>query len=181
MILTIRPRYLSSAAVDWLVIMRNSSRAISMKAVSLVRRDRPLVSKTRTSTRTRFPNTKLCARLSHRHSIFSFSENVAVAEIRYQRWEVLSFCDRPGEGLANFSMKITMQTLLVKKTKTKAKESKMKLFSGVYIFWEYAKEIDRSLISSSRSSHSNLKIPSNCLMFNVFCLYLSTFKSYIHS
>ena len=39
MILTIRPRYLSSAAVDWLV--RNSSRAISMKAVSFVRKDRP--------------------------------------------------------------------------------------------------------------------------------------------
>ena len=67
------------------------------------------------------------------------------------------------------------------KTKTKTKESKIKLFSGVYIFGEYAKEIDRSLISSSRSSHSNLKILSNCLMFNVFCLYLSTFKSYVHS
>ena len=54
------------------------------------------------------------------------------------------------------------------KNKTKTKESKMKLFSGVHIFWQYAKEIDRSLISSSRSSHSNLKIPSNCLMIHLF-------------
>ena len=48
-------------------VVRNSSRAILMKAVSLVRKDRPLVSKTRTSTRTRFPNTKLCARMNQRH------------------------------------------------------------------------------------------------------------------
>ena len=180
MILTILPRYLSSAAVDWLV--RNSSRAISMKAACLFRAYRQTFSfQSENEYENEIPNTKLCARLNHRHSIFSLSENVAVAEICYQRWDVLSFCDRPGEGLASFSIKITMQTLLVKKTKTKTKESKMKLFSGVYIFWEYAKEIDRSLISSSRSSHSNLKIPSNCLMINVFCLYLSTFKSYIHS
>ena len=42
---------------------RKSSRAFLIKAVSLVRKDRPLVSK----TRTRFPNTKLCARLNQRH------------------------------------------------------------------------------------------------------------------
>ena len=66
------------------------------------------------------------------------------------------------------------------KKKKRKKESKMKLFSGVYMFREYAKEIDRGLISSSRSSsYSNLKIPSNCLMINVFCTYLFTFKSYI--
>ena len=39
-------------------------------------------------------------------------------------------------------MKITMQTLLVKKKEEKLlKESEIKL-SGVYIFWEYAKEIE---------------------------------------
>ena len=42
---------------------RKSSRAFLIKAVSLVRKDRPLVSK----TRTRFPNTKLCARMNQRH------------------------------------------------------------------------------------------------------------------
>ena len=121
---------------------------------------------------------------SRRHSITGFSENVAVAEICYQRLEVLSFCDRQGEGLTFFNENNHANSSGEKKrtrqNKTKTKESKMKLFSGVYIFWEYAKEIDRSLISPSRSSsYSNLKIPSNCLMINVFCTYLSTFKSYI--
>jgi len=40
---------------------------------------------------------------SRRHSITGFSENVAVAEICYQRLAVLSSCDRPGEGLTFFN------------------------------------------------------------------------------
>ena len=72
---------------------------------------------------------------SRRHSITGFSENVAVAEICYQRKEVLSFCDRPGEGLAISLMEITMQTLLVKKQKKQNKNKRKQnevVFRGVY-------------------------------------------------
>ena len=59
-----------------------------------------------------------------------------MAEICYQRKEVLSFCDRPGEGLAISLMEITMQTLLVKKQKKKQNKNKRKqnevVFRGVY-------------------------------------------------
>ena len=61
----------------------------------------------------------------------SFSENVEVAETRYQMLEVLSFCDR--EGAKPPSLKITVLTFQIK-------NGKMKL-SGESIFSEDAERL----------------------------------------
>ena len=54
---------------------------------------------------------------SRRQSTTSFSENVEVAETRYQRLEVLSFCHQ--ERVQPPSLKVTVLTFLVKNGKMK--------------------------------------------------------------
>ena len=59
---------------------------------------------------------------SRRHSTTSFSENVEVAETRYQMLTVLSFRDR--ERVQPSSLKVTVLTFLVKNGQMKlSKES----------------------------------------------------------